>query len=65
MDFQAIILMEHAFNKKVIYFLMDVPVILVFHPRCRIAVKTCCSQVPALREVRPGHWAACSEAQPG
>ena len=32
MDFQAIILMEHAFNKKVIYFLMDVPVIPCFIP---------------------------------
>jgi oligopeptide transport system ATP-binding protein len=33
----------------------------VFHPRCPIAVKSCCSHVPAFREIIPGHWAACSE----
>ncbi len=31
----------------------------VFHPRCPIAVDRCWSQVPELREVKPGHWAAC------
>ncbi len=31
----------------------------VFHPRCPIAVDRCQSEVPALREVKPGHWAAC------
>jgi oligopeptide/dipeptide ABC transporter ATP-binding protein len=31
----------------------------VFHPRCPIAVERCSADVPALREVRPGHWAAC------
>jgi oligopeptide/dipeptide ABC transporter ATP-binding protein len=31
----------------------------VFHPRCPIAVERCSHEVPALREVRPGHWAAC------
>ncbi len=33
----------------------------VFHPRCASAVETCNRVVPALREVTPGHWAACSE----
>jgi oligopeptide transport system ATP-binding protein len=33
----------------------------VFHPRCPIAVKSCYSQVPAFREIIPGHWAACTE----
>ncbi|MCH8240232.1 MAG: ATP-binding cassette domain-containing protein, partial [Proteobacteria bacterium] len=33
----------------------------VFHPRCPIAVDTCKINVPVFREVRPGHWAACSE----
>jgi oligopeptide transport system ATP-binding protein len=33
----------------------------VFHPRCPIAVKSCHSQVPALREIKPGHFAACSQ----
>jgi len=31
----------------------------VFHPRCPIAVDRCRSEVPPLREVKPGHWAAC------
>jgi len=33
----------------------------VFHPRCPIAVQSCSSQVPAFREIIPGHWAACTE----
>jgi oligopeptide transport system ATP-binding protein len=35
----------------------------VFHPRCPIAVAECKQARPALREVRPGHFAACSEIQ--
>jgi oligopeptide transport system ATP-binding protein len=31
----------------------------VFHPRCPIAIDRCAREVPALREVRPAHWAAC------
>ena len=31
----------------------------VFHPRCPIAVDRCRSEVPELREVTPGHRAAC------
>ena len=31
----------------------------VFHPRCPIAVDRCSAEVPALRELRPGHWGAC------
>jgi oligopeptide transport system ATP-binding protein len=31
----------------------------VFHPRCPIAIDRCRGEIPALREVRPGHWAAC------
>jgi len=30
-----------------------------FHPRCRYAREVCRSQVPALREVSPGHSVAC------
>jgi oligopeptide transport system ATP-binding protein len=33
----------------------------VFHPRCPMAVEGCRRARPALREVRPGHWVACSE----
>ena len=31
----------------------------VFHPRCPVAVERCRGEVPALREIAPGHWAAC------
>jgi oligopeptide transport system ATP-binding protein len=31
----------------------------VFHPRCPIAVAECRTTVPELREVKPGHQAAC------
>jgi oligopeptide/dipeptide ABC transporter ATP-binding protein len=31
----------------------------VFHPRCPIAIDRCRTEVPELREVKPGHWAAC------
>ncbi len=31
----------------------------VFHPRCPIAIEPCRAEIPPLREVRPGHWAAC------
>jgi oligopeptide transport system ATP-binding protein len=33
----------------------------VFHPRCAIAVEGCSVTRPGLRELRPGHWVACSE----
>ena len=31
----------------------------VFHPRCPMAIAECGQIVPELREVEPGHWAAC------
>ncbi len=33
----------------------------VFHPRCSVAVEGCSKSVPEFREVKPGHWVACSE----
>jgi oligopeptide transport system ATP-binding protein len=33
----------------------------VFHPRCPKAVEACKKSVPEFRELRPGHWVACSE----
>ena len=33
----------------------------VFHPRCPMAVEGCRRDRPVLRELRPGHWVACSE----
>ncbi|HEV3394825.1 MAG TPA: oligopeptide/dipeptide ABC transporter ATP-binding protein [Xanthobacteraceae bacterium] len=40
---------------------MNPPSGCVFHPRCPIAVESCSRARPELREVRPGHWVACSE----
>ena len=31
----------------------------VFHPRCPHAIERCSLEVPPLRELKPGHWAAC------
>ena len=33
----------------------------VFHPRCEIAVDGCPKAFPDFREVKPGHWVACTE----
>ncbi|MFZ5781276.1 MAG: ABC transporter ATP-binding protein [Pseudomonadota bacterium] len=35
----------------------------VFHPRCPLAIDGCRQLRPALRELRPRHWVACSEVQ--
>jgi len=35
----------------------------VFHPRCPLAVAQCRVTRPELRELRPGHWVACSEVE--
>jgi len=35
----------------------------IFHPRCPIAVEKCKQLRPELRELRPGHWVACSEVR--
>jgi peptide/nickel transport system ATP-binding protein len=34
-----------------------------FHPRCPIASTTCSEEVPAFRELRPGHQVACHYAE--
>jgi oligopeptide transport system ATP-binding protein len=31
----------------------------VFHPRCPLAMDSCRSEIPPLRELRTGHWVAC------
>jgi oligopeptide transport system ATP-binding protein len=38
---------------------LNPPAGCVFHPRCPIAVERCSAEIPPLREIRPGHWAAC------
>jgi peptide/nickel transport system ATP-binding protein len=39
--------------------LLNVPPGCVFHPRCPMAEARCRIEVPTLREVQPGTWAAC------
>jgi oligopeptide transport system ATP-binding protein len=39
---------------------MNPPRGCVFHPRCPLAIDSCAKNVPELRELRPGHWVACS-----
>jgi oligopeptide/dipeptide ABC transporter ATP-binding protein len=34
-----------------------------FHPRCPIAEERCRVEIPPLREISPGHWAACHLAK--
>ncbi|PKB56953.1 MAG: peptide ABC transporter substrate-binding protein [SAR202 cluster bacterium Casp-Chloro-G3] len=34
----------------------------VFHPRCPVAIDDCSKVIPDMREVEPGHWAACIRA---
>jgi oligopeptide/dipeptide ABC transporter ATP-binding protein len=40
---------------------MNPPSGCVFHPRCEIAVDNCSKAFPEFREVKPGHWVACTE----
>ena len=40
---------------------MSPPSGCVFHPRCEKAVASCSQSVPDFREVKPGHWVACTE----
>ena len=40
---------------------MNPPSGCVFHPRCTLAVEGCHKAIPGLREVKPGHWVACTE----
>jgi oligopeptide transport system ATP-binding protein len=44
---------------------MNPPSGCVFHPRCPIAVENCRQTAPALREIAPGHYAACTEIDRG
>jgi len=41
---------------------LNPPVGCVFHPRCPIMSEECKAAVPELREISPGHWAACIKA---
>ncbi len=52
---------EHRVVKGEVPSPINPPSGCVFHPRCEIAVPACSAAVPVLRELRPGHWVACSE----
>jgi oligopeptide transport system ATP-binding protein len=52
---------EHRLVKGEIPSPINPPSGCVFHPRCPIALDKCAGPVPELREVRPGHFVACSE----
>lgn len=38
---------------------LNPPTGCVFHPRCPVAIDDCSRVIPDMREVEPGHWAAC------
>jgi oligopeptide transport system ATP-binding protein len=42
---------------------IDLPSGCPFHPRCPVAESRCRVEEPALRELAPGHWAACHLAK--
>lgn len=52
---------DHKIIKGEIPSPMNPPPGCVFNPRCPIAVEHCTKAVPEFREVKPGHWVACSE----
>ena len=50
---------EHTVLRGEVPSLLKPPSGCVFHPRCPIAEARCAAEVPALREIKPVHWAAC------
>ena len=52
---------EHRIVKGEVPSPINPPSGCVFHPRCPRAVENCRGEVPELREIRPGHWVACTE----
>ena len=52
---------EHQVVKGEVPSPINPPSGCVFHPRCPLAVDRCSSAAPELREIRPGHWVACTE----
>lgn len=56
-------LREHRLVQGEVPSPMNPPSGCVFHPRCVEAVTGCAAAVPALREIEPGHWVACTEVE--
>lgn len=52
---------EHRIVKGEVPSPINPPSGCVFHPRCPMAVEGCSQNVPEFREVKPGHWVACTE----
>ncbi len=52
---------EHRVLKGEVPSPINPPSGCVFNPRCPLAVEGCRSDIPELREVKPGHWVACTE----
>jgi len=52
---------EHKVVKGEVPSPINPPSGCVFHPRCSMAVEGCARGIPPLRELRPGHWVACTE----
>ncbi len=52
---------EHKIIKGEIPSPINPPSGCVFHPRCPLAVDGCKTGVPEFREIKPGHWVACTE----
>jgi oligopeptide/dipeptide ABC transporter ATP-binding protein len=52
---------EHQVVKGEVPSPINPPPGCVFHTRCPKAVASCQTDVPVLRELRPGHWVACTE----
>ncbi len=52
---------EHRIVKGEVPSPINPPSGCVFHPRCPLVVENCRGEVPELREIRPGHWVACTE----
>ena len=52
---------EHRIVKGEVPSPINPPSGCVFHPRCPMAVDGCSKNVPEFREVKPGHWVACTE----
>ncbi len=52
---------EHQIIKGEIPSPINPPSGCVFHPRCEMAVENCSKGVPEFREIKPGHWVACTE----
>ncbi len=52
---------EHRIVKGEVPSPINPPSGCVFHPRCPLAVEGCSKNIPDFREVKPGHWVACTE----